>query len=176
MQIKRGMNEQQGSALVLTLLAVLILSALAITGLTVSSTEVESTQNFYLNKRAYYTALHGVEEVRNEIYRKPDPEDVIAISKCGTETQVGTGSSYTLYITGSMDDLRLYLESSVPPPVVDFFQGFNPPPLPAIGLGGTVAVAPVVWSVRITSCVSAGKKKSYSEIESGVYSIVSVGY
>lgn len=176
MQIKRRIKKQNGSALVLTLIAVLILSSLAVTGLTVSSTEIQSTQNFYLNKRAYYTALEGVEEVRNEIFTNPDPEYVTSLTRNSSQTMVGGGSNYTYYITGSMEDLRYFMEYQMDPPKVDYFKGFDAPPLPGVGLGGTVTIAPVIWSVHITSCINTGKKKSYAEIQSGIYSIVSAGY
>lgn len=176
MQIKKHINNRKGSALVLTLIAVLILSSLAITGLTVSSTEIQSTQNFYLNKRAYYTALEGVEELRNEIYRNPAPDNVTALNRDMDNTKVGGEANYTFFITGSMEDLRYYLEYSTTPPNINFFQGFEAPPLPGVGLGGTVTVAPVIWSVHVTAVVHSGKKKSYAEIQSGVYSIVSSGY
>lgn len=177
MQTKKQNKEREaGSALVITLIAVLILSGLAVTGLTVSSTEVHSTQNFYLNKRVYYTALEGVEELRNEIYRNPAPEYIITLNRDKDITLKGGGASYTFYITGSMEDLRSYTEYDTDPPNIDFFRGFSPPPLPAVGLGGSVTVAPVVWDVHVTATVKAGRKKSYTEIQTGVYSIVSVGY
>jgi hypothetical protein len=177
MQTKKHKKQcEDGSALVITIIAVLILSSLAITGLTVSSTEVQSTQNFLMNKRAYYTALEGVEELRNEIYRNPAPEYVVTLNRTKDTTQEGGEANYTFYITGSMENLRNYIEYQTPPPNVDFFQGFSPPPLPAIGLGGTVTVSPVVWDVHVTATVSTGKKKSYAEIQTGVYSIVSTGY
>lgn len=176
MQIKRRNKTRDGSALVLTLVAVLILSSLAITGLTVSSTEVQSTQNFYLNKRAYYAALEGVEELRNEIFRNPAPEYVTTLNRDSTTTKNGSGTDYTFYVTGTMEHMYYHVEDSSTTPNVTFFDGFNPPPLPAVGMGGKVTVAPVIWSVRVTACVTHGKKKSYSEIHSGVYSIVSTGY
>jgi hypothetical protein len=176
MKIKRRKKMQDGSALILTLVAVLILSSLAVTGLTVSSTEVQSTQNFYLNKRAYYAALEGVEELRNEIFRNPAPEYVTTLIRDIDQTTDGGTSDFTYYITGSLDDLYNYTEYSTPLPNITFFDGFNPPPLPSVGMGGKISVAPVIWSVHVTACVSFGNKKSYAEIHSGVYSIVSTGY
>ena len=177
MQIKKYKKPREdGSALVITIMAVLILSSLAITGLTVSSTEVQSTQNFYLNKRAYYTALEGVEELRNEIYRNPSVENVTSLNRTKDTTLEGGGANYTFYITGSMQDLRNFTESQTATPNVDFFYGFNPPPLPAIGLGGTVPVSPVIWDVHVTATVNVGKKKSYAEIQTGVYSILGDSY
>lgn len=168
---------QKGSVLVLTLIAVLILSGMAITGLTISTTEVQSTQNFFLNKTAYYTALEGVEVVRNDIYNDPDPNTVITISKTPGETRSGSEEkNYTYYITGSMEDLQYLLNYQQEPPPVGAFQGFDPPPLPGISLGGSVSIAPVIWHVNITAEVYFGKRKSYAEIESGIYSIVTVEY
>ena len=168
---------EKGSVLVLTLIAVLILSGMAITGLTVSTTEAQSTQNFYLNKRAYYTAVEGVEVVRNLIYNDPAPENVTTLKKIPTDTWVGnTSMNYTYYVTGSMEDLQYFKEGVYELPTVGGFQGFDPPPLPSISMGGTISIAPVVWQVNITSEVYFGKKKSYSEIQSGIYSIVTVDY
>ncbi|MCK4763935.1 MAG: pilus assembly PilX N-terminal domain-containing protein [Candidatus Aminicenantes bacterium] len=173
---KRIRKKEKGSALVLTLIAVLLLSGLAITGLTVSSTEVQSTGNFLLNKRAYYAALEGVEAVRNEIFRQPDPESVTAIQMDLPQTKSGGGPNYTYYITGSMEDLRYYTENQTAPPTVNFFAGFPPPPLAGISLTGSANVAPVIWRVHITSSINVGKRKAYAEIESGIYSIVTVSY
>ena len=177
MQTKKHKRPREdGSALVITIIAVLILSGLAITGLTVSSTEVQSTQNFYLNKRAYYTALEGVEELRNEIYRNPAPEYVSTLLREKDTTLEGGGSNYTYYVTGSMQNLRDFLEGVGELPNINFFDGFSPPPLPAVGLGGSITVSPVVWSVHVTAVVNSGGKKSYAEIQTGVYSIVGGGY
>jgi len=170
------MQKRNGSALVLTLMAVLILSGLAITGLTVSSTEIQSTHNFYLNKQAYYTAVEGVEQVRNLILQNPEPTEVIAISKTFNDTTSNENGIYKGYITGSMQDLRYYVDYGTDPPPVDSFEGFDPPPLTGIAMGSQVNISPVIWRVDITSRVTVGKRTSYSEIESGVYSIVMTGY
>ncbi len=168
---------QKGSILVLTLIAVLILSGMAITGLTISTTESQSTQNFYLSKRAYYAAVEGVEVVRNMIYEDPDPGVVNTIQKTPDQTRVGgADKNYTLYVTGSMVDFQDYLNGNADLPTVGGFMGFDPPPLPSISLGaGTFNIAPVIWQVNITSEVYLGKRKSYAEIESGIYSIVETG-
>lgn len=69
-----------------------------------------------------------------------------------------------------------HVENGSTTPNMTFFDSFNPPPLPAVGMGGKVTVAPFAWSVRVTACVNRGKKKSYTEIHSGFYSIFSTEY
>ena len=56
------------------------------------------------------------------------------------------------------------------------FTGFDPPPLPSISLGSSTGIQPVIWYVPVTSEVTVGSKRSFTEIEAGIYSILMTGY
>jgi hypothetical protein len=167
---------QRGSILVLTLVSVIILSVMAITGLTVSDNENRTTQNYFLNKSAYYTAVEGVEIIRNTIYQKPEPDAVLIINKTLADTTADEEGITKSYMTGSFDDLQNYLKYQMTPPSIDYFQGFKPPPFPGVSLGSRISISPVVWHVRITARVQSGSKSAYTHIESGIYSILTTGY
>lgn len=191
---KRNQSDK-GSILVLTLMSVLILSILVSGLLTVGTTEVYTTRNFQLSKSAYYAAVQGVEEVRNLIYNYPDASTVKSIKRhfnglegpmlsddnMGYGTNDPQGGMERSYITGSLKVLESYELSggtydSSQIPYIDQVQGFDPPPLPSVSLGGTSSIAPVVWKVTVTAKVKVGNRIAYSEISSGVYSILTIAY
>jgi hypothetical protein len=185
---------QRGSILILTMMSVLILSILVSGLLNVGTTEIYTTQNYQLQKSAYYMAVQGIEEVRSLIYNYPDAESVTSIKRystgftgpnlTGDDPSVGTiekGEGLTkYYITGTLKDLETYNSGgSIDPTAVDpisQLEGFKAPPLPAISLGGSSSVASVVCNVTITSEVQVGSRKSYAEIISGVFSILTISY
>jgi hypothetical protein len=165
------MAKENGSLLVLTLIAVLILSLLMIGLLTVGTTELQSTQNFQLNKSAYYAAVQGVEEVRNEIYNDPAAAGGIIKSKSETgvsdtfgDIKVGTSRAY---ITGTHKDWEENTPQNIKP-----FEGFKPPGASGISMG---LVKLKVWKVTITAEARMGNRASYAEIEAGIYSFIT-GY
>lgn len=186
---------QEGSILILTLMAVLILSILVSGLLTVGTTEIYTTRNFQLTKTAYYSAVQGVEEVRNLIYNYPDATSVKSIKRhynglegpllSGDNPGYGTndpqGGLERSYITGSLKTLEGYELSGgaydpTQIPYINQVQGFDPPPLPSVSLGGTSSIAPVVWKVTVTAKVKTGSRIAYSEISSGVYSVLTISY
>jgi hypothetical protein len=180
--------------MILTMMAVLILSIMVTGLLNVGTTEIYTTQNYQLDKTAYYTAVQGVEEVRNLIYNYPDAQSVTSIRRyptglegpnlVGESQSSGTSNQYAgverSYITGSLKDLESYNVGggSNPSAVqkVDQLKGFKAPPLPSISMGGTSSVASVIWKVTITAEVKVGSRTSYSEIITGVYSMLTVSY
>jgi hypothetical protein len=169
-------EKEKGSALVLTIIAVLILSIMVTGLLTVGTTEIYTTQNFHLNKSAYYTAVQGVEEIRTLIYNTPDAASVAGIVKVPPPNYAG-GELQGFYITGSLKDLEDILAGTNPDGVnIGQFTGFKPPPLPAISLGGSSSIEPIVWKVAVTAKIQANKRSTYSEIIAGVYSVLTVGY
>jgi len=165
------MAKENGSILVLTLISVLILSLLMIGLLTVGTTELQTTQNFQLNKNAYYAAVQGVEEIRNLIHQDPSTAGNIIKSKYETgvsdtfgDIKVGTSRAY---IIGSLKDWE---ENT--PQFLNRFKGFDPPPLRGISAG----VDPVIWKVTITASAAMGNRNGYAEIDAGIYSIIETGY
>ena len=173
-----NIEKEKGSVLVLTVIAVLILSIMVTGLLNVGTTEIFTTQNFQLKKSAYYTAVQGVEEIRTQIYNTPDAASVNGIVKMPpSEAFSGSGGSLRFYITGSLKDLEDILAGTDTDGVpIEQFKGFEPPPLPAISLGGSSSIEPIVWKVEVTAKVGANKRSTYSEIISGVYSVVTTGY
>lgn len=162
---------EKGSILVLTLVGVLVLSLLATGLLTVGITEVNTTRNFHLNKFAYYTAVRGVEEIRNEIYNTPDVEVVETITKSTSQTEADTDGVKRAYITGSLYNLQ---ENN--PQNLDKSESFKAPPLPGMSLTSALKISSVLWRVNVTAKVNMGKRKGYSEIVAGVLSIIESGY
>lgn len=188
-------DRAKGSILILTMMAVLILSILVSGLLTVGTTEIYTTRNYQLSKSAYYTAVQGVEEVRNLIYNYPDASSVKSIRRhlvglegptlSGDNPGYGTndpqGGMERAYITGSLKTFEKYELSggtydSTQIPLIGQVEGFDPPPLPSVSLGGTSSIAPVVWKVTVTARVKTGARVAYSEISSGVYSILTIAY
>jgi len=173
-----SVEKEKGSVLVLTIIAVLILSIMVTGLLNVGTTEIYTTQNFQLNKAAYYTAVQGVEEIRTLIYNTPDAESVNGIVKMPpAEAYSSSGGYLRFYITGSLKDLEDILAGTDTDGVpIEQFKGFEPPPLPAISLGGGSSIEPIVWKVQVTAKIDANKRSTYSEIVSGIYSVLTVGY
>ena len=153
---------EKGSILVLTLISVMVLSLL-ITGLmTVGTTEMYTTQNYHLNRISHYYALEALEIVKSDIQTTEDPPSILLDS----EPVEANGISKTCYL-GSLVHLQ---ENETK--TIDLFKGFPAPPLTGMSLGSNSNIQSVVWEVLITSEVSQGTKKTYTELISGVYSIM----
>ena len=159
MQPTQPAQPTKGSTLILTLVAVLILSILAVSGLTVSTTEVSTSQNFYLSKVSFYTAVEGVQRIIEDIKIVPDPNNIV-FSEEKKEDQVDKK-----IISGSLEDLQ-----DNTPENISSFDSFTPPPLPGLFTGSQTTVYPVIWKVPVSTEIKAGGKKAYSEILVGVYS------
>lgn len=168
-------EKENGSLLVLTLIAVLILSLLMIGLLTVGTTELQSTQNYQLNKDAYYAAVQGVEEIRNQIHQSPDPASIEIVSRSKSETEmadtfgtINLGTSRT-YITGTLKDW----EDNTPEPVKNYGEFFKAPS----PRGTSLSILGTVWKVTVTAEARMGNRGGYSQIEAGIYSVLeSAGY
>jgi len=174
-----NLEKEKGSVLVLTIISVLILSIMVTGLLNVGTTEIYTTQNFHLNKSAYYTVVQGVEEIRTLIYNTPDAQAVAGIVKMPPAEAYHdySGGYLRFYVTGSLKDLEDILAGidtdGVP---LEQFKGFEPPPLPAISLGGSSSIEAIVWKVQVTAKINANKRTTYSEVVSGIYSVLTVGY
>lgn len=169
---------EKGSMLVLAIIATLILSIILVAGLTVSTTEVHTTQNHLMNKMSYYKAMEGVEIVTEQIRTSADP-GLIYIE--ADEYDVTEGGAVRSFLTGTMENMQNLTNGSGNPTYVNVkpFAGFDPPPLPSISLGTSTGVTPVIWYVPVTAEVRMGvakKKRSYTEVEAGIYSILMTGY
>lgn len=172
------LKKEKGSVLVLTIIAVLILSIMVTGLLNVGTSEIYTTRNFHLKKVAHYTALQGVEEIRNKIVNAPDPQSIETLVKMPpSSAYTTTGGFLKYYVTGSLKDLEEILAGTNPngvPP--EKFEGFTPPPLQGFALGGSTSIQPYVWKVQVTSKIDANKRSTYSEILTGIYSIIVTKY
>lgn len=169
---------EKGSILILAIIATLILSVILVAGLSVSTTEVQTTQNNFMNKLSYYKAVEGVEVVIEDIRHTLNP-DTLANLRYGLDNIYFSddGGKYSVFITGSLGDLQaLEKGTATMAPPISRFDGFTPPPLPAMSLGTSTGVSPIIWMVPVTSKVEMGKKTAYTEIEAGIYSILMTGY
>jgi hypothetical protein len=173
------MNRERGSILVLTLIGVLVLSLMATGLLTVGSTEVNTTQNFYLNKFAYYTALGGVEEIRSQVSINPNPEYLHTILRTSNNpiddpvngTLQETDGVKRYYITGSLYNLQ-----KNEPRHLEEEKGKIPPHQPAgMSISTQTSIIPIVFRVVVTAEAATGRRKGYSQIEAGVYAFIT-GY
>jgi hypothetical protein len=165
------MEKEKGSVLVLTLVGVLILSLMATGLMTVGTTEINTTRNFYLNKFAYYMAVQGIEEVRNEIANNPDPGNVGSISRsCNNPlddpngTLLETEGVHRSYITGSL----YHMQENSPQPL-EQFEGFDAPKITGTSLQ---QMTPIIWRVLVTAEAKMGKRAGYAEIEAGIWSFI----
>lgn len=162
---------KKGSMLILAIIATLILSIILMAGLTVSSTEMQTTQNYYLNKISYYTAVEGIEVVTEDIRNENDPIAISQFTYSADQHNTEEGGVEKLFISGSLVDLQAGNTQNI-----TLFTGFDPPPLPGISLGSFSGVSPVIWYVPVTSEVTGNLKHSFTEIEAGIYSIVMTSY
>ena len=166
------MKQQKGSILLLTMICVMILSLLALGLLSVGTTEMHTTQNSALNKSAFYDAVQGVEEIREQIYQNPDPVIVEQIYKIQSMTEANTAGLKRWYITGSMINMQDNTYRNVA-----LLNEFRAPPPPSVS--SNITVVALVWDVTITAKVESGvnrKKAAYSEVEAGIYSIVDTSH
>jgi hypothetical protein len=163
---------EKGSLIILAIIATLILSIILIAGLTVSSTETQTTQNYYLNKVSYYKAVEGIEVITEDIRNENDPLVISDLTYAANVHKTEERGVESLFISGSLVDLQNNATQKV-----SIFLGFDPPPLPSISLGGaSTGVQPVIWFVPVTSQVQVNRKRSFTEIEAGIYSIVMTSY
>jgi hypothetical protein len=178
MEIKMKIEKEKGSVLVLTIIAVLILSIMVSGLLTIGTTELYTTQNYHMKKTAYYAAVQGIEEIRTNIYNSPDAQSVRTIIVTPPAKAYSSSGGYiSFYVTGSLKDLEDMLAGTLPDGVpLEQFKGFEPPPLPAISLGGGSSIEPIVWKVQVTAKINANKRSTYSELIAGVYSVLTVSY
>lgn len=192
--------KQKGSILVLTAMAVLVLSIM-VTGLvTVGATELDTTQNYFLSRHSYYTAMRGVEEIRIQIHSADSPSEIpnMQANKKITNQLVHfvvpgkKDMSYPnlnmveTYITGSLRDWH---DTSDTFYNITEFQGFDAPVTKGRNLDRKqFKVEMKVWRVPITAEAATGVKRdadgvvqnaaraAYTELIAGVTYLLVVGY
>jgi len=154
-------KDEKGSMLIIALITILILSFIVAAGIRTTSTELFTTYNVYLKKYSYYYAVAGVEEIAEKIKNSENPssirENKIKNTENGLKVRIFTGD----------------LESGVTN--ISLFQGFPPPPLPGINLSSSSSITPLIWQLNVTSEIISKKRKAYSEIKTGIYSLM-LGY
>ncbi|MCU0285480.1 MAG: hypothetical protein MUF15_03675 [Acidobacteria bacterium] len=176
---------ETGSMLVLTIISVLVLSIIVMGLLTVGTTETQTTQNFHLNKAAYYTAMEGVEEIRNLIVDNPDSRAIETITKSISETtkvesfdagisdrQFKNLGITRSYVTGDLKDFH----DGAPQPL-EQYKGFLAPNAQGYGLGmGKDRMPLMMWEVHITAEAAMGNRRGYSEVIASVLSTAPASY
>jgi hypothetical protein len=168
-------QSERGSVLVLSLICVLILSFLVEGILDVSQTEMYTTQNYQLSRMAFYKALEGIEDVREQIASVTDPELIETdVYRIAADTVKKEGGLTYSYITGDLVDFENDTYTTIRQ-----FTGFYPPPPPSISPNAKFVA--VVWEVPICAMIETnttfsfgGKsKKIYSEVLTGAYQLIS---
>ncbi len=104
-----------------------------------------------------------------QIADNQDPTFVTSIDYNRSGTKEGYGQLYTQYITGTL--IEFGYDTSNP---VEVFTGFAPPPFKGMSLDDRVGATPVIWYVPITAMKKTGRTEAYSEIQSGIYSTLSI--
>jgi hypothetical protein len=167
------MKKEKGSIMILTIVAVLILSIMVTGLLNVGTTEMYTTQNFHLSKVAYYTAVEGVEELRNDIANEDkdikELEATTYSSPLGTTTGGKTAGLKSYYISGTLEDM----EANTPKSLGDTeTQDFPTPHVPGTSLsGGDTNVFLKLWQVDVTSKAKVGNRVAYREISAGILQV-----
>ncbi len=153
---------ERGSVLILTLVAVLVLSLLVTGLLTVGTTEMYTTQNYHMNRLSHFHGLQGLESVRNLVQISEDPPSIVLADNTIQED----GVSKRFYL-GSILDVQ-----DGQPAAIKIFEGFPPPPMLGMSMGTNTGIVPVIWDVKITSKIKQGQNQTFTEIVSGVYTIM----
>ncbi len=158
------MKKEKGSMLIIALITILILSFIVASAIRTTTDELYTTYNFHLHKISYYNAVAGVEDAATQIRNSNDPGSLTI-----DQTTIGSDGTTRRYYSGYLTDNPGTVKN------ITLFQGFPPPPMPGVSLGTSTGITPLVWSVNIVSELTIHKRKAYSEISTGIYSIM-VGY
>jgi hypothetical protein len=158
------MKKEKGSMLIIALITILILSFIVASAIRTTTEELYTTYNMYLQKSSYYTAIKGIEEAAILIKNSNDPASI----KIDNNFNANDGTKRRYY-TGDLSDNTGTAKN------ISLFQGFPPPPIPGISLGTSTGIIPLLWNVNIVSELKIYNRKAYSEINTGVYSIM-LGY
>ncbi len=153
-------GNNQGSTLVMVLIAVLILSMIAISALTQNSNELGTARNFVMDKNAFYAAEAGLEDGINRIKNSNmNPAAVIF-----NDVSFGKMTYYSGEIT----------DSTAQP--VTAFKGFKPPPPigQSIEMGGELGMGTAAWNLQVTAESAVGtKNQTRKQLHSIVVTMVS---
>jgi len=135
--------KNQGSALLLVLIALLILSLIGLSALTQSGSEINTTGNFLRDKSAFYAADAGIQRGMDEINKHfTNPTSVLLDQTFANQR----------YYTGTMTNLTAQNVSA--------FMGFNAPPVigQSIEMGSELNMRAVPWQLTVSSVSKAGTK------------------
>ncbi len=158
-------GNKKGAMMILVLITVLLLSIITIGGLTLATSDIHITQNYYFDRLSYYTAVGGINRGIVEIAQAPDPMSI------SINHQDTSGNLETRYYTGTIED---YNGGEISPENVGIFTSINPPPPPGVSLDANIQ--PIIWDLMITGVVKTGNKIAFSEIETGVYTLINKTY
>jgi len=179
-------RNERGSALVLTIVSVLILSVMVSGLLNVGTTEMYTTRNYQLQKYAYYTAVEGVEEIRNKINHinnneidnlKRLPLSNTADPNFGTEFYGYNGFRY-VYVTATLEEYEAYKKgvgaiNAISRVDTGVIPGTPPASAMATAQGHSNPTAiPVQWQLYVTAEVGKAGLSAYAEILAAVWGAV----
>jgi hypothetical protein len=139
-------RSNEGSTLVMVLIAVLILSLIALSSLTQSNTELGTARNFAQEKNAFYSADAGIQvgihEIRTAIADAFDPSTVSFTQTIG---------KFTFYSGSIADGSEQTLKG---------FRGFKPPPPVgmSVEMSGELGAITLPWDLVVTSAASVGSR------------------
>ncbi len=160
------MQREKGAMMILVLITVLLLSMITIGGLTLSTSDLQITQNYYLDRTAYYSAVSGINRGIVEISESQDPSNTVIIEHPNPNERVSI-----FYYSGKIED---YNSGSPSAQNIGIFTAINPPP--PVGISIDSNVQPVIWDLWITGVTRVGEKIAFTEIETGVYTLLNKGY
>ena len=144
-----------------------------VTGLlNVGTTELYTTQNYYLSRVAHYTAVWGIERTRKDVgdvnTTEADPNDPDNDAFINTTSGVTSGTGLTKrYYKGTLEQMEASMTEPYDPRIK--FDGIDIQ-LPGMSLG---AAAPVLLLINITAKAKVGRRTAYSELQVGVLSFLS---
>ncbi len=138
-------KRQQGSALILAIIAAIILTLLGLAGLTQAGTDLIATRNFYDDKEVFYSADAGINIGINTLKTAWDPTTVVLNQPFKVESvDKKRVVSY---------NLRSGRAKDTSPQPVRFFNGYTPPPPSGISIeiSGEIAVKVLPWLLQVTA-------------------------
>jgi hypothetical protein len=86
-------SKEDGFALILALLALMLLTFLGLTLATSTSTELQVATNYRWSQQAYYNAEAGMEAVKIILRRVQDPAQILPVARPGTWPEAGASPS-----------------------------------------------------------------------------------
>jgi hypothetical protein len=155
-------KSEQGSILLLVIMAVIILAIMGIAGLQQTQSDIVTMKNFQWDKRALFIAMQGINIGINELRNTMDPE---SITFSGTLDE-------GRFISGTLEEL--IANSGMSPQPVQALMEFSTPPATGMDLGANSGMKATGWKFSSTSELNVGRSgNARKEIQTAVVLISS---